>query len=128
MELDQKGIVRDAVKGYLSESDPGSLPEFEAVFESAYDTLASYDSDVEDTERLLEDEGCSFSAMLVSQAAVSMACVVAFAFLKAALKDSVRRDLPAILDRLEAKLSRVTGRPALVKAIRQRMEGILQNL
>ncbi len=128
MQPTQKEMVRNAVRSYLSESSPSSLDEFEVVFDSAYESIASSNASAEEKGRTLGYEACSFDGGIASQAIVSMSCVVAFALIKGALKDSVRRDLPAALDRLEAQLSAATKSPELVKAIRERVEGILQNL
>ncbi len=128
MQPTQKEMVRNAVRSYLSESSPSSLDEFEVVFDLTYESIASNNATIEEKGKSLGNEACSFDGGVASQVIVSMSCIVAFALIKGALKDFVRRDLPAALDRVEAKLSTATKRPDLVKAIRERVEGILQNL
>jgi hypothetical protein len=66
--------------------------------------------------------------MIAGQAVVSLVCYIAFSFIKAAAKDSIERDLPALFDKLEDRLTQKTGKAILVKAIRERVEGILKKL
>ncbi len=123
---DQKEVVREATRGYLLERHPECINEFEAVFDSVCNTLQGHDADTERTGSTADGEGPSFDGSVGESAVVATACVVGYTFLKAALKDIAKRDLPKVLDKLEAELSKSTGRPELVSAIRQRVEGILQ--
>ena len=125
---DQKEVVCKIVRGYLSEEHPESLTEFDSTFSSLYDALQRQELNPAETNSTHQTEDVSFDGSAGDTAIVAMACVVGYQILKAILRDSAKRDLPKVLDELESKLSKLTGRPKLVSSIRRRVEGIIQEL
>jgi hypothetical protein len=126
--IDQKEAVRDVVRGYLEESHPERVTEFDSTFNVTYSIIERQSNGAAQSEASLEEAAISFDASAVDSALVALACSVALAFIKAALKDIAKRDLPQILDKVEAKLAEITNHPELVSAIRKRVQGILQEL
>lgn len=126
--IDQKEALREAARGYLLEYHSAKVAEFDAVFEPVYRALQDRDATEAMNGSALSEEDTSFDGTGGESALVAMTCFIGYALLKAALKDFAKRDLPKILDRAEIALSKPTGRPELVSAIRKRVEGILQSL
>lgn len=73
-------------------------------------------------------DGLGFDTGLVAGTAITIATHVALVLARAALKDSMERDMPGLLDRAEGQLIQWTGKAKLVAQIRKRIEGILKNL
>ena len=126
MVVDKKEVLYRAVRSYLTDAYPDSLEEFETAFDVIYETLNSQERNIEPDSSSYD--AVSLDASLIDHTVVSLACVAGYTLLKATLKDFVRRDLPKILDEIQASLSQKTGKPELVRAIRERIEGILQSL
>lgn len=128
--MDQKEAVREVARGYLAELHPKHLPEFDTVFDSLYGVLEKREREAsaQGDPPKQGEEARSFEASGSEIAVVGMACYIAYALLKATMKDIAKRDLPRVLDRLEARLSQSTGRPELVSAVLRRVEGILQSM
>lgn len=126
--VDQREAVQTVARGYLTEAYPERVAEFDSTFESIYTALQKRETATGRNGRAPNGEGVSFEGGAGESAIVGMACVVGYAIVRATLKDMAKRDLPKILDEVEARLSRLTGRPELVSAIRRRMEGILQSM
>ncbi len=124
----QKTIVHEAIRGYLLDEYPDKIEEFDIVFKGVWESLEreiNFTNSVEDDF----DESTQFiDGLITQQAVVSLACFIGYSIAKAALKDSVVRDVPRVLDYIENKLSLKTERPEIVHSIRERIEGIIKKL
>lgn len=122
----KKEIVYKVTFDYLDDANPCLVNELEIVFDSIFESLER--ENVSEIKSSKELEGFHFDGGLADSALVSLVCYIALKLLNAAAKDFTKRDLPKLLDNAESELSNKLNRPDLIKAIRNRLEGILQSL
>lgn len=124
----QRRILESTLRNYLSDKHPQHVQEFEAVFGTVIEFLSNTDHDDASLSGEPPDtDGCiGFDADTAQAAIVSVTCCAGFTLLKAALKDSAQRDLPRVLDHVEAVLVEKIGHPKLVHDLRERIQGIAQ--
>ena len=128
MKAEPKSIVHDLVREYLQDDHPENISEFDMNFDFIWNCFES-ESNIEDSDEGQIGEGAQFiDPVITDQAIVSIACIAAHNLVMAMIRDSLKRDLPVILDSVEQRLVSKIGRPDIVKKIRERVQGILQNL
>ena len=126
--MDSRTAVRVVVRDYLGSQPDVDPEELEVVFDDVYDTLERRFAEGGEAERGAVDDGLPFDASLVSGTVISMTCFVAMALLTAAIKAEGKSLAKRMLDRIEEKLTRQTGKPKMVHDIRRRIEHILDEL
>jgi hypothetical protein len=124
--FDERESVKEIIRDFLSENYPNCVNEFDVVFDAVYEAIDKREAAAAVGDNDTDEGALSFDGGTADSSMIVFACFVAYTMLKAALRDFTKRDLPKILDRVEAKLSTATGRPEVVKAIRQRVQGIMQ--
>jgi hypothetical protein len=126
--FNKRDKVKEIARDFLSETCPGFVEEFDVVFDAVYETFEKRETTTAVGDIDADESALSFDGFTDDSSMIVCACFITYIMLKAVLRDFAKRDLPKILDRLEAKLSTATGRPEVVKAIRQRVQGILQEM
>ena len=126
-ESDRSELLRELVGGHVREHHPELSEEFRVSFDATFEAIR-IKSETEQPEEIDPDSGVGFDSGLVAGTLISVACWVGVSLLQAAFRDSVERDLIPRLDAAEKKLAEWTGRPELVRALRERLEWILEKL
>lgn len=127
MHLEERELTYRAVREYLLVEDPEEAEDLDLVFADVYgaiDRRVGTSAGGSDADR----EGLGFDTGFMAGTVITIAIQIALVLAKAALKDSMERDAPAMLDRAEGQLIEWTGKAKLVAQIRKRIEGILKNL
>jgi len=123
--MDTRDALRAAVRSCLAETNPELLAEFDVSFDGVFTTLERELPKTDEEGGPGQDDSLSFDAGVAECTLISLSCWVGLVFLRAALKDSLKRDAPRVLDALELKALKSGLPPDLVRKLRDRIEGIL---
>lgn len=122
--MNNRAAIRMVVAGYLDECHPAMRDEFVVCFDDVCDSI-------EATEASSEEPAAGhigFDGSLATGTVIAVAVWMTIKFFEAAFRDSIKRDLIPRLDQAEQRLIAAGADPQMVKRIRVRVEGILEEM
>lgn len=128
MEPDNRAIVHRVVGDYLVSETDVDPEEFEVVFDDVYATLERRMRETPSPELRGDRGGIGFDTSIITDSVIVGACFIAMRLAEAALKAEARRLLSQALDSAAQSLTQWTGRPELVRKIRERVERVVDEL
>ena len=129
MALCMKEILRRTVHSYVEGECPDRLEELDVVFDDVYATIDRRMQESTQESAETANGGLPFDVGTVALGtAITAACLVGAALLRASLKYFGKRGLRKELDRVEKALASRIDRSDLVHKVRVIVEGIAQEL
>lgn len=119
--LSHRVLLRQVVEEVIREDFPECIEEFEIVFDEVAEEIDRQpEPDLDRPESVM-----GFDGQLMTGTVIAATGWIAATFLKAAIKDSVERDVIPRLGRAEKWLLARGADRKMVKQIRRRVEGVL---